>query len=545
MSNRLLPPPMPRGAEALGVWWDESAAQRACEFFPRYLTYTEGEWAGRPFHLAPWQRDEIVRPLFGWKRADKTRLIRIVWLEVPKKNGKTELAAGLACLLLLGDAERGGQGYSLAVGQEQARIVFNKAAAMIASSPDLRRRLVVMKTSIYCEELMASFKPLSSNVGAKDGFNPTFAIGDEVHRWPSGAMAEVVHNGTAARRQPVEIYITTAGIRGEGYAWEMHELAEAHRRGEVTDPTFLPVIFAAHPDTDWRQEETWRHANPNYGVSVKPAYMAEAAQKAARSPRAENDFKRFHLNLWTEQAERWLPMEADPDGNVGWRQCTAEPDNPDLWRHLADRVRGRPAYGALDLSLTRDLCSLAWAFPPENASDRWLYLWRFWLPEAAIRNETPARRARYEAWAKSGAVTLTPGGVTDHSFIRRQVNADAALFRPAWIGVDPFNAGQLAVELLNEDGLPINWFRQGFLSMSPAAKGFERLVSSAAIEHGSHPVAWQHARNAVVERDAAGNIKPTKARASDKIDGIVAAIMAHGGTLTAPADSIPSITVFA
>ena len=456
----------------------------------------------------------------------------------------TELAAGLACLLLLGDGEQGGQGYALAVDKEQARLVFSKAGSMISMSPQLRHRIEVYKNAIFVPELMASFKPLASNPDSKDGFSPTFAIGDEVHRWPSGAMAEVVHNGTAARRQPVEIYITTAGIRGDGYAWEMHELAEAHLRGEVIDPTFLPVIFAASPDADWRDETTWRAANPNYNVSVKATYMAEAAQKAARSPRAENDFKRFHLNIWTEQAERWLPMVGDEDGNQGWRECTAEPENPQLWRTLAERVQGRTAYGALDLSLTRDLCSLCWAFPPERDGDRWIFLWRFWLPEAAVRNEPIARRTRYESWAASGAITLTPGNVTDHAFIRRQINADAQVFRPAWIGIDPFNAGQMKVELFNEDGLPIEDFRQGFLSMSPAAKSFERLVSSAAIEHGSHPIAWQHARNAVVDRDAAGNIKPTKARAADKIDGIVAAVMACGGAVTAaPPVQEPSIFV--
>ncbi|MFC7611614.1 terminase large subunit domain-containing protein [Teichococcus aestuarii] len=285
MLQTLPPPPMPLGGEQYGAWWDEAAAQAACDFFERYIRHTEAEWAGHAFRLQPWQRDRIVRPIFGWKRADGTRLIRQVWIEVPRKNGKTELAAGLAVLMLLGDAEFGGQIYSMAVDKDQAKIVFSKAGTMISLNPELQRHLEVLKTSIFCPQLSAAFKPLAGGgSGSKHGFSPSGAIGDEVHEWTSGEVADVVHKGTAARRQPLEIYITTAGVAGQGYAWEQHELAVAILAGEVVDPTFLPVIWAAPENADWKLEATWRAANPNYGISVKADYMRKEAEKAARSP---------------------------------------------------------------------------------------------------------------------------------------------------------------------------------------------------------------------------------------------------------------------
>jgi phage terminase large subunit-like protein len=523
-------PPMPPGGEAFGAYWDEASAKAACEFFPTYLRHTEAEWAGRPFVLADWQRDRVIRPTFGWKRADGSRLIRIVWLEVPRKNGKTELAAGVSLLALLGDAEMGGQVYSMAVDKNQANIVFNKAGVMVNGSEPLRRDLEVYKTSIFCPQLVAAFKPLSAGPTGKHGFSPSAAIGDEVHEWSNGDLADVVHKGTAARRQPLEVYITTAGISGEGYAWEMHELALQVQRGEVTDPTFLPVIFAAPDEEKWKDEATWRAANPNYGVSVKPEYMRAEAVKAARSPRQENDFKRFHLNIWTEQTTRWLPMD-----EMGWRGCTAEPTNPGLWRELPERMKGRACWSGLDLSLTRDLSALCHAFPPVEPEDgRWTFLWRFWLPMDTVEDQPLARKMRYRSFVDAGALTLTPGNVVDYDHIHAAILEDASAFNLAWLGIDRYNASQLAIDLKDKHGLPVNWFGQGYLSMSPAAKSFERLVASCGLEHGNNPVAAWMARNASVERDAAGNIKPTKAKAADKIDGIVAAVMAHGGATIAP-----------
>lgn len=535
---RLRPPPMPRGGDALGAWWDEAAAQAATAFFPTFLRHTEAEWAGRSFTLAPWQRDDIIRPVFGWKRADGSRLIRIVWIEVPRKNGKTELVAGVSLLSLAGDAELGAQLYSMATDKKQAEIVFRKAGVMIGMSEPLRNLLEVFKTSIYCPQTNASFKPLSAGPQGKHGLSASFAVGDEVHEWPNGDIADVVHKSTAARRQPIEFYITTAGVANQGYAWDMHELALQVASGEVIDPTFLPVIYGAPDDADWKAEATWRAANPNYGVSVKPEYMAAECQKAIRSPRAENEFKRFHLNMWTEQATRWLPM-----GVPGWKGCTDEPANPLHWQELAQSLRGRRCYSAIDLAITSDMTALCHCFPPERDGGRYTFLWRFYLPEATMDDVTLAQRTRYESFVRAGALQLTPGNIADYSFLEQAILADREAFDVGWFGVDPYNASDLMIRLQDKHGLPVEKFRQGYLSMSPPAKGFERLTMGNLIEHGNNPVAAWMARNAVVETDAVGNIKPTKARAAGKIDGIVAAVMAYAGA-TAAHTPAPAVSVY-
>jgi len=527
---------MPKGGERFGAWWDEAAAQRVTEFFPAMLRHTEAEWAGRPFHLADWQRDDIIRPIFGWKRADGTRLIRIVWIEVPRKNGKTELAAGMAILMMFVDREMGGQIYSMASDKDQARLVFNKAGVMAQWNENLSKSLELLKTSIFCPALNTTFKPLSAGPQGKHGFSTTFAIGDEVHEWRDGEIADVVHKSTAARRQPLEAFITTAGVRGVGYAAEMHELAMDIRAGTVVDPTFLPVIYAASDDDDWQSEETWRKANPNYGVSVKAEYLREECIKASRSPRLENEFKRYHLNRWTEQTTRWLPME-------DWGLCRGDVS----WADLPALVRGRRCFGGLDLSHVSDASSMCWCFPPASGSatsghkwafaDKYVFIWRFWLPEDAVANQPRERRARYESFVRAGALRLTPGRVIDYDFVRAEINQDAALFRPEWIGLDPYGANEMAHRMLNEDGLPLQWFRQGYLSLSAPSQGFERLVISHGMIHGDNPVATWMARNAVVTGDSAGNIKPEKSKAADKIDGIVAAIMAYGGASVVPEET--------
>lgn len=530
---------MPRGGEALGAWWDETAAEAACRFFSDFLCHTEGEWAGKPFVLADWQRDRLIRPIFGWKQADGSRLIRMVWLEVPRKNGKTELAAGISLLALLGDGEQGGQVYSMAVDKDQAKIVFNKAGIMVGYSKPLSDLISVLKTSLFVPELMAAFKPLASGAGGKHGFSPSAAIGDEVHEWTDGGdLADVVHKGTGARRQPLEIFITTAGVTGVGYAWEMHELAVAVEKGDVIDPSFLPVLFAMPEEMDWRTEAAWRAANPNFGVSPKAQYIAREAEKAARSPLAENNFKRFHLNMWTEQITRWLPMESSEYGG-GWNDCTRDPADKFLWQKLFDELAGEECWGGLDLSLTNDLTSVCWHFKPTPTRPRQTFLWRFWLPEAAVAKAALPRRKRYEQFADMGALTVTGGNVTDFGLVRAQIVADAKAFDVRWLGIDRYNAAQLATELKDQDGIEVQYFGQGFLSMSSPTQSFERLVTAPGeMEHGNNPVAAWMARNAVVDRDAAGNIKPTKAKASDKIDGIVAAIMAHGGSIVATDETI-------
>lgn len=506
-------------------WFDEAAADAACAFFPKYLRHTEGEWAGRPFHLSDWERD-IVRAVFGWKRPDGTRRYREIWIEIARKNGKTEFAAGLALLILLGDGEIGGQGYSMAVDKDQAKIVFNKATVMVNMSAELQEIVEAFKTSLYVPELMASFKPLSSGSANKHGFSPTFGIGDEVHEWRDGEVADVVHKGTGARRQPLEVYITTAGIHGVGFAWEKHQEALRVQAGELERDDLLVVIYAAEPDDDWTDEATWRKANPNLGISPKIEYMRAECAKAKDSPRKENAFRRFHLNQWTEQVTRWLPMDR-------WDACAGPVDWPDLPAYLA----GRPCRGGLDLSTTTDITAFALIFPPVDGDPLWYLLPRLWIPGDTLKRRVKDEKLPYDIWDRDEAINVTAGNVVDYNAAFDQILEDAATYRIGDIAFDRWNASHL-VQMLMEEGAEMVQFGQGFSSMSAPAKEFEALVLGGKLAHGDHPALRFMARNVAVREDPAGNIKPDKSASTARIDGVVAGIMALARAMV-PAEEAP------
>jgi phage terminase large subunit-like protein len=518
---------MPRGGEKFGAWFDVKAAQAAVDFFHTYLRHTEGEWWGRPFRLSAWQ-EKIVRSVFGWKRADGTRLVRQLYLEVPRKNGKTEFAAGLALLLLVADGEPAGQVYSMAVDKDQAKIVFNKAGTMVSLSPALSKAVEVYKTALYVAELMASFKPLSARPGGKHGFSPSGAVADELHEWPDGELHDVVHKGTVARRQPLEILITTAGEPGIGYGWDRHEYAAAVLRGDVEDPTFLAFIFAADAEDDWRDPATWAKANPNFGVSVKRDYLETEVVQAAGNPVKEADFKRFHLNIWNERKAGGIDMAA-------WDEAPAR----DV---TLEALRGRRVWAALDLSSTTDLTALALAADaPDGGIDMW---WRFWLPvksDRDLRERAKRDRVDYPRWIAEGWIVATPGDVVDYDAVRAcitgKVPHESHAGRPlveevdiVQLAIDRWNATATATQLMG-DGIDVVQFGQGFASMAAPTKEFERLVLGRALAHGGNPVARWMAQCVSFIADGADNVKPVKPdrrRTPKRIDGIVAGIMALG-----------------
>lgn len=502
-----------------GAWYDERAAEAAVQFFAKHIKFTTAEWAGRPFVLAPWQADNIIRPLFGWKREDGTRLYRRAYIEVPRKNGKTELAAGVAILCLIGDAEMGGQGYALASKESQARIVFGLAQQMIAQSPVLASKLELLKSSIYCPALNAGFFPLSGVPKGTHGLNCSFMIGDELHEWADDRLYQFVHQSTGARRQPLEFLITTAGTR-RGFGWEMHSYARKVLDGVIDDPELLVVIFGADPDDDWTDEKVWHKANPNLGVSVKLSYLRSEATKAKESIRYENDFRRYHLNQWVEQDVRWLPMDK-------WRACAG----PVEWRALAKFLRGRKCFGGLDLSATTDVTALLLMFPPGDGLEQWTALPRFFIPEARMEERVRRDRVPYDTWSGIGAIEPTPGNVVDYNRVRQRIEEDAGEYQIMAIGVDRWNSSQMVIDL-QEQGAPVVWFGQGFASMSAPSKMLEGLVVSKGLAHGGHPVLEWMASNVAAKTDPAGNIKPDKAASTDRIDGIVAMIMGLGMSIS-------------
>lgn len=544
-------PPRPRGVHGKAewdaerglwvdgeFWFDAVTADKAVAFFPKHLRLTTGEWANRPFLLEDWQADDIVRPLFGWKRADGTRRYRRCYVWIPRKNGKTELAAGIGLLVLLGDAEDGGEVYCIASEKDQARIVFDKATAMVAKSPSLSAQVECYKTSIYCPQLNAAIKPLSGKPEGKHGFNASGLIGDEIHEWRSGDLYTFIHDSTAARRQPLEFLISTAGKKG-GYGEEVWDECQKIKDGTLDDPETLVVIYAADPEDDWTRPEVWAKANPNLGKTVPLDRVEYDCRRAKNLPRMENHFRQFRLNQWTEQAVRWLPIDAiDDEGRrFGWDHCIG----PIAWNDAdyEKRLHGKRCFGGLDLSSTTDLSALVWWFPLQDGLSAPVVVCRFYKPADLIKAHAKRDKLPYDRWVKEGAITATPGNVVDYAFIQKQILRDAETFRIAYYGqhkreahegglaIDRFNATETAVKL-EQEGIPVVLFGQGFVSLSAPSKELERLVLCNGFHHGGHPVLRRHAQVVAVEQDAADNMKPAKNKSVERIDGIAALVNALG-----------------
>lgn len=519
-------------------WYDPDAAQAAVDFFEHHLCFTEGEWAGQPFRLQPWQEHEIVRPLFGWRRnSDGTRRYRRCFIWIPRKNGKTEFAAGLALLMLLLDGEPGGQVFSIAAEKDQASIVFNKAAVMVAYSETLTQLLDCLKPSIFCSELNASFRPLSGKPTGKHGLNMSGLIGDEIHEWPDGDLYTFVHDASAARRQPLEILISTAGTKGT-YGEQVYDECLKILDGTLDAPETLVVMYGARPDDDWTDPEVHRKANPNYGLSVKVDQFETDFKRARSLPMYENAFKRYRLNMWTETATRWLPVDAvDDDGqHYGWDYCIG----PVHWRELEQKLLGKRCFGGLDLSAINDLSALVWFFPVQDGLEVPVLLPRLFKPEALLDQHGKRDNLPYARWAREGVLLATPGNVVDYKYIRAKILDDGRKFKIAHAGnpkvdegqgsiaIDRWNAIETTVELKSE-GLAAVLFGQGYASMSAPSKELQRLVLSNGVHHGGHPLLRQHAKVCAIEGpDPADNIKPSKESSPQRIDAIAASVMAIG-----------------
>jgi phage terminase large subunit-like protein len=518
-------------------WYDEAAADKAAAFFPNHLSLTKGEFAGRPFVLEDWQEDDIVRPLFGWKCGDGTRRYRRCYVWLPRKNGKSELAAGIGLLVLLGDAEFGGEVYSFASNEEQARIVFDRATSMVQRSPTLSGLLDCFKTSIYCGQLNAAFKPISGSAEGKHGFSTSGLIGDEIHEWKNGDLYQFLHDAESSRRQPLDFLISTAGEKGTHGEIVYGECLNIL---DGTDPDLrtLVVIYAADPEDDWKDPKTWHKANPALGKGKKLETLAAEAREAIQKPRLENNFRRYQLNQWTEQAVRWLAMDAiDENGRAfGWDHCRGEVP----WQQLRDKLRGKRCYTGIDLSSIIDLSAMVHWFPAQPGLDVPVALPRFYKPEAYLAQHSKRDKLNYLKWRDDKALIATDGNVIDYDFIKRDLLADWEEFDIGGIGIDKYNATQFTVDIQNL-GLPIEFFSQGIVSMNPPSKELERLVIDNAFHHGGHPVLRQHAKVVRVKSDEADNIKPVKNEATGRIDGVIGTVIAIGMSAITPA---PVISVY-
>jgi phage terminase large subunit-like protein len=507
-------------------YFDEQAADLAVAFFEKLLTHTKGEWSGKSFLLLPWQRDDIIRPLFGWKRADGTRKYRFAYIEVPKKNGKSTLAAGVALLLLFADEEPGAEVYSAAADKDQAAIVFELAKQMVEDSPKLSMRAEAFRRSLLVPSTRSVYRVLSAEAYTKEGLNAHGVIVDELHAQPTRDLWDTLVTATAARRQPLVFAITTAGFDRQSICWEQHEYAEKVLSGVIDDPSFFGYIRAADPDDDWLDPKIWAKANPSLGMTVKREYLATEARRAEMVPAYQNTFRRYHLDQWTSQETRWLPLDA-------WDQC-AFPVDPEA-------MRARKAYGGLDLASAIDIAAFSLDFEPpidlpegEDPGPIPTLHW-FWIPAENLVERARRDRVPYDAWVRDGWITATPGNVIDYEWIIRDITQLGQKFNIKEIAFDRWGAFQIS-QRLEGAGFTMVAFGQGFVSMSAPTKELLRLTVDHKLAHGGNPVLRWMADNLVVTQDAAGNVKPDKKKSREKIDGVVSQIMAldrltrHGGT---------------
>lgn len=492
-----------------GCWFDIEAANRITTFFERYLRHSKGQWAGKPFELLPWQKRDLLMPLFGWKRRNGFRRFRTAYIEVPKKNGKSQLCSGISLYLLMADGEPGAEVYNAASDRDQAGIVFNEAQSMASASPHLssRLRIVASRKTIIYPRTNSVYRALSADVPTKEGLNIHGLVFDELHAQKTRDMYDTLRYGGAARRQPLLVSITTAGFDRYSICREQHEYAEKVLKGIVEDTSFFPLIYAAGEEDDWSSPDVWRRANPSFGVTIDEETFAEEFREAMEKPALQNSFKRYRLNIWTSSERRWIDL-AKWDASAGF----ADP---------AD-LAGRLCFGGLDLASSLDVAACVFVFPVE---EEWKVLPHFWIPEENMRERVKRDRVPYDVWVREGLMTATPGNVIDYGWIRADIERFADRHQVQEIAYDRWNATEI-VQNLADKGLTMVPVGQGFASMSAPMKRVEALVYSKQLHHGGNKVLRWMTDNVQATEDAAGNIKPDKGKSREKIDGIVALIMA-------------------
>ena len=491
--------------------YDEERADFAVNFI-ECLCHTKGTWAGKPFLLLDWQ-EQIIRDLFGIVKPNGYRQFNTAYIEIPKKNGKSELAAAVALLLCCGDGEQRAEIYGCAADRGQATIVFDVAADMVRMCPALNKRCKILTSQkrIIYTPTNSFYQVLSAEAYSKHGFNIHGVVFDELHTQPNRKLFDVMTKGSGdARMQPLYFLITTAGTDTNSICYETHQKAVDILEGRKQDSTFYPVIYGAGTDEDWTDPKVWKKANPSIGETIGMDKVKAACDSARQNPGEENSFRQLRLNQWVKQAVRWMPMEK-------WDAC-AFPVNP-------EELEGRVCYGGLDLSSTSDLTSFCLVFPPEDDMEPYYILPYFWLPEETLPLRVSRDHVMYDVWERQGYIQTTEGNVVHYGFIEKFIEQLGDKYNIREIAFDRWGAVQM-VQNLEGMGFTVVPMGQGFASMSPPTKELMKLTLEKKIAHGGHPVLRWNMDNIFIRTDPAGNIKADKSKSTEKIDGAIAVIMA-------------------
>lgn len=507
-------------------YYDKDAADYAVNFI-ECLSHTKGKWSGKPFELIDWQ-EQIIRDIFGTLKPNGYRQFNTAYIEIPKKMGKSELAAAVALLLCCGDGEERAEVYGCAADRQQASIVFEVAADMVRMSPALSKRVKILSATkrIVFQPTNSFYQVLSAEAYSKHGFNIHGVVFDELHTQPNRKLFDVMTKGSGdARTQPLYFLITTAGSDTKSICYETHQKAKDLLEGRKVDPTFYPVIYGADESDDWTDPKVWKKANPSLGITVGIDKVKAACESAKQNPAEENTFRQLRLNQWVKQAVRWMPMDK-------WDKCAFAVNEEDLF--------GRVCYGGLDLSSSIDITAFVLVFPPEDEDDKYVVLPYFWLPEETLNLRVNRDHVPYDVWEKQEHLKTTEGNVVHYGFIEKFIESLGEKYNIREIAFDRWGAVQM-VQNLEGMGFTVVPFGQGFKDMSPPTKELMKLTLEEKVAHGGHPVLRWMMDNIFIRTDPAGNIKPDKEKSTEKIDGAVATIMALDRAIRCGNDTSASV----
>lgn len=529
-----------RHRRRLGLIWDLPAALDVIDFFERVLKHSKGEWAGQALALEPWEKF-FVGSIYGWKRArhkrwrDKlpngkihdtagTRRFRTVLMLVPRKNGKSTIGAGLGVYAMVGDDEPGAEIYVTATKRDQARIIFDESKRMVRKSPSLSKEIEVFAHNMHIVETAAKFEPLSKEAKTAEGFNPSLGLHDELHAHKTREMWDVIQTGMGARRQPLNIGISTAGSNMAGICYEEFDYARKVLQRVFDDDTFFALIYTVDDGDDWRDPAVWAKANPNAGVSVSPTYLREQFAKAEKLPSEQSSFKSRHLNIWVGAKDQWMDMS-------WWADC-AEPGLN------LDDFAGADAYIGIDLASRIDLAALRIIL---RKGDDIYGFGRYWLPHDLVTAGAHSTHANYAGWAAAKWLELTPGGTIDQGLIKEYLLELCRKFQVIEIGLDPYQAVKLMGELLDED-LPVVEVGATVKNFSAPMREWEGEIRDGRYHHADDPVMTWTMSNVVAVMDKKDNIFPNKEMPANKIDPVVAEIMARNRLIGYVPEASPAIS---
>ena len=508
------------------MYYDEKKANRIINFIERVCTHVKGELANKPFLLEEWQKD-YIRELFGTMNDDGTRQYRTSYVQIPRKNGKSNMLAAIGLAMLFVEKEQGAEIFCCASSRDQAAAIFDVCKQMIRNSPLLMNACKVFRNSVVLNGTNSFLKAVASDAGVLHGANASCVLYDEVHTAKSRELWDVMATSMGARAQPLMFGISTAGLFDpNSVCYELYSYGKKVDSGVIEDETFLPCIYEASPDDDIHDIEVWKKANPNFGISIKEKYFEKMSREAKSLPSAEIAFRQLHLNQWVNSLASWI---ADAE----WMESSGVVDVEDL--------RNRKCFAGLDLAAVEDVTAFVMVFPMDDGSIK--VIPKMFVSEAAVERRRTQTGGSYDTFVKDNELIVTEGNSTDYAVIERVIKESAELYDLQSIAFDRWNSNSLVANL-TDAGIEMDPFGQGFISMTAPIKNAEILVKKKLLHHGGHGMLRWMVANVVTKKDDAENIKFSKSKAGDKIDGIIAMIMALGEMITMEGKDVTGVSTY-